>query len=601
MASLSDVQISVIRNHFKRSLATPKEVLPRLEVSSNSPHGLIRVNSGRSLDHTSAMRSGTDHSPFTVHHSRRPALVFSGLTLMFLLVLVGSAAAQESSPLIVDADEVSFDQATQIVEARGSVRLTYRGIRLSADHVVFDLRQERAVATGRVVLVDAQGRELRGERLTYDVRLEQAEFTKTETVVDGVHIRSERIETRGTQIIAHDATFTTCDPERPAYRITASRIEVYPGDRIVATRAALWIGRFRVFTLPKQVFSLKPGEGARNLPRAGYNSTDGLWVEYTYPYFPGSFRASLYGKYGTRSGFIVNNTLAYETPSYTVALVVGRTQNVDLKIFDLSELSFSTQPRRLGTLPLLVHGSAAVGWFRESAPAISTSRLQYQIGLSTTPIPLGPRTMWSTTALWQDGYYGNGARQGVLNLHSSLSHQLNPSSSITLRYRLVSVSGATPFVFDAITPESRVHDLSLQYAQTGVRAAEVQTTFTLGTTYYFGDTPVLRGGTVVSFLPGPSASLNIGYGERVPTRYHWSFSTEYNLTARVVRVWTDSGLALGRGTYFTIQAIYNTQISTFEDLDYVLTSRFCDCIDVSLRYRQVRAEIWLQVGLTGFR
>ena len=58
--------------------------------------------------------------------------------------------------------------------------------------------------------------------------------------------------------------------------------------------------------------------------------------------------------------------------------------------------------------------------------------------------------------------------------------------------------------------------------------------------------------------------------------------------------------ALGRGTYFTIQAIYNTGVSGFEDLDYIITSRLCDCIDISLKYRQVRQEIWLEVGLAAF-
>ncbi len=43
-----------------------------------------------------------------------------------------------------------------------------------------------------------------------------------------------------------------------------------------------------------------------------------------------------------------------------------------------------------------------------------------------------------------------------------------------------------------------------------------------------------------------------------------------------------------------------TGVNSFEDLDYILTSRLCDCIDLSLKYRQVRKEIWFEIGLSAF-
>jgi hypothetical protein len=57
------------------------------------------------------------------------------------------------------------------------------------------------------------------------------------------------------------------------------------------------------------------------------------------------------------------------------------------------------------------------------------------------------------------------------------------------------------------------------------------------------------------------------------------------------------GHALGHGTYATVQAVYHTLTGTFEDFDVVLTSRLCDCLDVTVIYRQVRSELWLEIGL----
>ena len=508
------------------------------------------------------------------------------LIFIFLLTALGRAdAAEPPSPLVVDADTVSYDQATQQVTASGNVRLTYRGIRLRADSASFDLREERLTARGSVVLVEPQGRELRGETLTYDIRTEQGVFTNTETVISNFFMRSAQVQTFGQRIVATDAMITTCDPARPAYRVTASRIEIIPGDRIVATHASLWVGSFRVFTLPVYTISLRSAEEtARSFPSFGYNHVDRLWADYGYLYSLGSIGGRLYGKYGTGSGFIVNNTLAYRRPSYAVALVVGRNQNADLVIFDQAELTFALGPHRLGMLPVFADVAIGGGWFREIG-GLGTSRLQYRIGLSTPSVALGPNTTWQATVSWQDSFYGTGQRYGVVRAASSIVHVLNPRSTLGLNYRAVQVFGATPFVFDAVQAEDIVHELNLQYTLTGNRGPELLTRFTTGSTYYFMDR---------------SVSLNVGYGERVPNRYHWGLGVEYNLSGRFWKISTDTGLSVGRGTYLTVQAIYNTGTRLFEDLDYIIVSRICDCIDLSLTYRQVRQEIWFQIGLAPF-
>ncbi len=514
-------------------------------------------------------------------------LACSLFALICLLTAPGRAdGAQEPSPLVVDADTVSYDQATQQVTASGNVRLTYRGIHLRADSVSFDLREERLTARGSVVLVEPQGRELRGETLTYDIRTEQGVFTNTETVISNFFVRSAQVQTFGQRIVATDAMITTCDPARPAYRVTASRIEIIPGDRIVATHASLWVGSFRVFTLPVYTISLRSAEDtARSFPSLGYNHVDRLWIDYGYLYRLGNVNGRLYGKYGMGSGFIVNNTLVYRRQSYALALVVGRNQNADLVIFDQAEVTFALAPQRLGMLPVLADLTIGAGQFSEPASGLGTSRLQYRIGLSTPAITLAPKTTWQITASWQDAFYGTGHRYGVARAASSLVHALDARSTLGLNYRAVQALGVTPFVFDAVDPDDIEHEMNLQYTLTGSRGAEIVTRFTTGSTYYFMDR---------------SVSLNVGYGERIPNKYHWGFGLEYNLVGLFWKISTDSGLSVGRGTYVSVQAIYNTGTRLFEDLDYMIVSRICDCLDLTFKYRQVRQEIWLQIGLAGF-
>jgi len=57
-------------------------------------------------------------------------------------------------------------------------------------------------------------------------------MTGAEAVIDGVYVRSARLVARPDRVEASESVATTCDPAAPPYRVTASRIEVIPGDRI---------------------------------------------------------------------------------------------------------------------------------------------------------------------------------------------------------------------------------------------------------------------------------------------------------------------------------------------------------------------------------
>ncbi len=215
---------------------------------------------------------------------------------------------------------------------------------------------------------------------------------------------------------------------------------------------------------------------------------------------------------------------------------------------------------------------------------VQTSRLAYLLGLRTPPIALDPKTSWQTSVSWQDAFYGTGARQGVLGSNSAITHQIDASSSLRFGYDVLKGSGATPFVFDAVPVGDLINRLSLQYSQFGTKSPAVTTAFGAGVSYSFLDSTV---------------SVNGAYGESAG-RYHWGLGAEYNLGTQVLTISTDAGLAIGQGAYFTVQAVYNTSSQQFQDLDYLITARICECIDVALKYRQVRQEIWFEMGLIAF-
>ncbi|OGR98587.1 MAG: hypothetical protein A2V88_07720 [Elusimicrobia bacterium RBG_16_66_12] len=506
------------------------------------------------------------------------------LIALAVLLLVGTALPAHAQPavLVVEADEVVFDQVAQRVEATGQVRLRYRGIVLTAGHAVFDLRAEQLSAEENVVLIDASGREFRGERLTYDVRLELAEIRRGETVVDDFTIRSERLRAQPRLITAEETLLTPCDPARPTVRITAQHIEMIPGDRLVARQATLWVGRYRLFTLPVYVVSLRGGEStARSFPQAGYNNVDGLWVDNVYAYQLAGLPAALYTKLASRTGLIVRHTLGYQRPPFALELTVGRNQDAELRIFDQAETVLSMQEQRLGALPLLLAVSARTGWYDEMTTSLRTSRTMYAWGLRTGTVSLGSEWTLQGGVSWSDAYYGTGDRQSIWRADLGLSHRLGAGRQVSLTYSLLDVYGGTPFLFDAIDVDDRIHRGEVLYEQQGQRG-EAATTFRTGLAYNFRDM---------------TTSAILGYGRRVDDRYHWSITGEYNLKTNDTKLTVDVGRAFGNGTYATVQAIYHTLTGTYEDLDYIVAARFCDCIAMQVKYRAARQEIWLEVGL----
>jgi len=438
---------------------------------------------------------------------------------------------------------------------------------IRADFIRVNLTEERVEARGHVAIVDSAGREMTGDTLTYNARAQSAALTDAATFVSGVHIRSDQIRATPGLIVAGESTVTTCDPADPLYHVSASRIEVIPGDRATLYGATFWVGRHGLFTLPSAMILLRSRkETAGSFPSVGYTNTDGLYLAYRYAFF-------------------VGEPLAYVTP--TLGTLAQR-----------AEAGVLLEDYPLGSLPLSVTASASAGWHRESGLNVETTRLQYIVDLHTADIPLGPQTGWRSSWKWTDASYAtrlydpNGDRQSILDLHSTVMHRLAADATLALGYNVLRVYGQTPLALDAVDPEDLIDELRLEYQKKGRRDEGMATTF--------------RAGAFIDYLPEPvlgvtgTTSAYLAYGERVPRQYHWEAGTEYNLDTRAVTLLADTGVALGTDTYFTVQARYNAATTLFEDLDYILTAEIRDCFELSIKYRQIRQRLEISVGVAEF-
>jgi hypothetical protein len=363
-------------------------------------------------------------------------------------------------------------------------------------------------------------------------------------------VLGERVIAEPARILGEGATFTTCDPQQPAYRVTARQVEVIPGDRLVAHQASLWLGSVKLFTLSQLTISLRTAEAtARSFPSGGYSPGEGLWVEYGWETPLGGGTGRIFGRVGTLSAQAGLQLLKYPVGPSGASL------------------------------------SAALqgGWLLRRAwgsPLIS--RIQYRLAFDVPPVKLTPQLTWQAAASWQDSFYGTGRRQSIARAESLLVYHIDADSKLQLRTVLTSVSGRSPFLFENLDARRRPNRLEAQYLHRSDLGGGVETRWRTG---------------VIFHLANGTTSVLGEYGRTVAGRYHWSVGTQYNLMTHTARLFTDSGAALSPRTYLTVQADYNVSRARFKRLDFLVRSRVCDCIGVAFRYRVIQQEFWLEVGV----
>ncbi len=454
-----------------------------------------------------------------------------------MLVFAPGLLAEEAE-LVLEADRILYNTVARTLEATGNVRIRYRDVRLWSEEATADLERQEVVVRGRVVL-EQGGRRLAAERIRYDLRTRRLVATDARAVVDGIYYQAREAVLEGGVLQALDALATLCDPAAPLLRVTAQRIELVPGQRLVAEDAGLWVRSTRLVGLGRLEFPLRERPFEENLPRpeAGYDATSGFWVALRYPYQAGDLLGQAYLRYGTLLGLEVQNRLRY--PAGSLEVVTGTLRDDENRPYDTLELRYGPAPERLPFLSATASVTLLAGAYRERTTGAEGAKLEGALGLAWDPLSLSPRTTLTLSAALRASLYRDRSLI-VPTANLRLIHQLDARSAVIGSYARTDLVGTSPFLFDLTDPTEAV---SVGYAYTGTGLA-------------------FAASVVYDFVP---RSLKLVGSASVDLSAHWRLS---------------------------VSAVYNATLSAFEDLDLTVGAR-CDCLSVSLTYRMVRREVFL--------
>jgi LPS-assembly protein len=209
-------------------------------------------------------------------------------------------------PWVIEADEIAYDRQLDRYTARGNVKISKKDIQLTADFIEFDHKTMHADAQGNVVLTVGQDI-LSGSHMDMDLdrqvgSIENAYLFLKES---NFHITANKIQKTGENTYRIDeASLTTCDGEKPDWKITGKDIKIKEDGSGTAKHATMRVKDIPVLYSPYFYYPAnRDRQSGFLMPE--FASSDRKGTEYTQPFFwaiSDSTDATFYANYMSKRG-----------------------------------------------------------------------------------------------------------------------------------------------------------------------------------------------------------------------------------------------------------------------------------------------------------
>ncbi len=269
--------------------------------------------------------------------------------------------AKSQAPIVIEANELSFSDETGDILAKGNVVITDDGQRMEAELVNGNEKLSEVWVKDKAIF-SLPGTMLTGTNTIYNYKLNTGSMDFAKGKADGQYVEGRDISIYPNQIEIYKGTTTGCPAKNPDYHISADRIEIWPGDKLIAYNAKFWIKNTVIFALPKYKKSLKKDEAESEFPRIGYDSDDGFSIRQNVNY-PLTEKLSAYYNldYYTKAGFRPSYGLLDSEKNYSIGVTQGQFRDSDGNWIKKSpEFKFYYYPHRFGSKSPLSYTFTAI-------------------------------------------------------------------------------------------------------------------------------------------------------------------------------------------------------------------------------------------------
>ncbi|MFH1386788.1 MAG: hypothetical protein ABIH50_03880 [bacterium] len=203
------------------------------------------------------------------------------LLLMFVLSFQVNALRDDIT-VDIKADKLRFIEDTGQIEAAGSVQVTIEGVMIMADSLKMDQATNIATAEGNVRLIN-QEYDASGQTLVYNTNNQEADFAdfgaelSPATVKGKVYVTAKKLSDKKKQLTGGPGTVTTCEKNQPHYYLLADKIAFFPKDKVEGWNVTIYEGVIPVLWLPYLFYDLK-GQQKQNWT-FGHNDVEGDYLK----------------------------------------------------------------------------------------------------------------------------------------------------------------------------------------------------------------------------------------------------------------------------------------------------------------------------------
>ena len=199
---------------------------------------------------------------------------------------LSSQLSDHAAPWHIVADELSLVETESVYIAEGNVVVSKKDMRISADYARFNQKSMVVAAKGHVVM-SAGNDVLTADHLEINLATEEGTIHKGSFFLEenNFHIKGNEIKKTGKNSFRADtASITSCDGEKPAWKITGRNLDVTIEGYGVAYHATFWVKNIPVMYTPFIAFPVKLKRQTGLLaPQLATSSRKGF--EYIQPFF----------------------------------------------------------------------------------------------------------------------------------------------------------------------------------------------------------------------------------------------------------------------------------------------------------------------------
>lgn len=261
-------------------------------------------------------------------------------------------APKAKVPIVVDAEEVYYSDGNGNLTAKGNVSIVQNDATLYGQVIRGNTKQNEVWIDDQGIYVQA-GTRLVGTGTHYNYQSRTGTIQKVNGNIDRQLVTGQQVELQPQEVIIHEGTLTTCPAQVPDYHVSASKVEIWPGDKLIAYNAKFWIKDKVIFTLPKYQKSLRKEEPSE-FPRIGFTSKDGAFIAQRLEY-PVWNNVAVYGDlyYYTKAHFKPQYGIIDREKNYLIDVTQGYYRDSDGNwVKKEPEFKVQLYKHRLGTLPV---------------------------------------------------------------------------------------------------------------------------------------------------------------------------------------------------------------------------------------------------------